>query len=109
MSEAVWTLAGDPDWRLVVLAGLVCLAALIAIFGMPQPAHAARGGARIGWLAGALVAGICGVAAACFVLFGIGRADPAGIMSALTVAGVTLAVLGASILAAVMDRRLAEK
>ncbi len=60
-------LTGEHDWRLVVLAGFVCLLASLVAVSVVRRARAARGRARAAWLALAGAAAGCGIWATHFI------------------------------------------
>ncbi len=60
-------LTGEHDWRLVVLAGVVCLLASIVAISLFHRARAVRGRARGSWLALAGTATGCGIWATHFI------------------------------------------
>ena len=61
-------LTGEHDWRLVVLAGLVCLlASLVAVSLFHRAAPCARARSRHAWLLLAGVATGCGIWATHFI------------------------------------------
>src|ERR1700754_1391800 len=58
MYQVLYCLTDQHDWRLVALGGAVCLLASAAAISLFQRARAARGGARVSWIAlDAVVAG----------------------------------------------------
>jgi diguanylate cyclase (GGDEF)-like protein/PAS domain S-box-containing protein len=54
-------LATEHDWRLVVLAGLLCFVASLSAISLFNRARLTRGGARLFWLVGAGISGGCGI------------------------------------------------
>jgi NO-binding membrane sensor protein with MHYT domain len=58
MYQVLYCLTDQHDWRLVALGGAVCLLASAAAISLFHRARAARGGARVSWVAlDAVVAG----------------------------------------------------
>jgi PAS domain S-box-containing protein len=55
------------DWRLVVLAGVVCFLTSLATISLFHRARATRGGTRAGWIATAGTAAGCGIWATHFI------------------------------------------
>lgn len=67
MYQVLYCLTDQHDWRLVALGGAVCLLASAAAISLFHRARAARGGARVAWIAlDAAVAG-CGIWATHFI------------------------------------------
>ena len=60
-------LTSEHDWRLVVLAGLICLLASVAAISLFHRARASSGRLRMLWLALAGAAGGCGIWATHFI------------------------------------------
>src|SRR5665213_3938227 len=60
-------LTHDHDWRLVILAALVCLLSSAAAIGLFHRAQAATGRPRMVWLTVGAVAGSCGIWATHFI------------------------------------------
>ena len=67
MFRVLSCLATEHDWRLVLLAGTVCLVASLAAVCLFHRAVATRGRARAGWLASAGAATGCGIWATHFI------------------------------------------
>ena len=67
MFRVLSCLTGEHDWRLVVLAGVVCLLASLVAVSLFHRARAVRGRARAGWLALAGAATGCGIWATHFI------------------------------------------
>ena len=67
MFRVLSCLSGEHDWRLVVLAGLVCFLASLVAVSLFHRACATRGRARTGWLALAGTATGCGIWATHFI------------------------------------------
>src|SRR5438094_818830 len=72
-------------------------------------ARHARSTVRMGWVGGAILVLACGGAAIRFITIGVYFAPPALLTRAELVTGLTLVILITSIMAAFVDRRLAEK
>ncbi|QOZ70508.1 bifunctional diguanylate cyclase/phosphodiesterase [Bradyrhizobium arachidis] len=67
MYQVLYCLTDEHDWRLVALGGAVCLLASAAAISLFHRARAARGSARVAWIAlDAAVAG-CGIWATHFI------------------------------------------
>ncbi|QQO17231.1 EAL domain-containing protein [Bradyrhizobium diazoefficiens] len=67
MYQILYCLTDQHDWRLVALGGAVCLLASAAAISLFHRARAARGGARVAWIAlDAAVTG-CGIWATHFI------------------------------------------
>src|SRR5690242_3450908 len=60
-------LAGEHDWRLVVLAGIVCLLASLVAVSLFHRARVTHGRAQYGWLSLAGAATGCGIWATHFI------------------------------------------
>ncbi|HEY1541835.1 MAG TPA: EAL domain-containing protein [Xanthobacteraceae bacterium] len=67
MFRVMTCLTSDHDWRLVVLAGLVCFLASCAAVTLMHRAVATRGRARIAWITTAGAATGCGIWATHFI------------------------------------------
>src|SRR5712692_4093123 len=67
MFRVLTCLTGEHDWRLVVLAGLVCFLASVVAVSLFHRACATRGRARATWLACAGAATGCGIWATHFI------------------------------------------
>ncbi len=67
MFRVMTCLTSDHDWRLVVLAGLVCFLASCAAVSLMHRAVAARGRARTAWITTAGAATGCGIWATHFI------------------------------------------
>src|SRR5712692_3260279 len=67
MFRVLTCLTGEHDWRLVVLAGLVCFLASLVAVSLFHRACATRGRARAGWLGLAGAATGCGIWATHFI------------------------------------------
>src|SRR5262245_13324553 len=60
-------LAAEHDWRLLVVAAIVCILASLAVVNLLQRAQATRGWLRAGWILTAGTAAGCGVWATHFI------------------------------------------
>src|SRR5438552_10724434 len=60
-------LTGAHDWRLIVLAGVVCFLTSLAAISIFHRARATRGATRAGWIATAGAAAGCGIWATHFI------------------------------------------
>src|SRR5216684_8523108 len=67
MFRVLTCLTGEHDWRLVVLAGLVCFLASVVAVSLFHRACATRGRARATWLGCAGAATGCGIWATHFI------------------------------------------
>ena len=67
MFQVFSCLTNDHDWRLVVLAGLVCLLASVNGIALFKRARASLGRARLMWIVGAGAATGCGIWATHFI------------------------------------------
>ena len=67
MFQVFSCLTNDHDWRLVVLAGVVCLLASITGIALFKRARASAGSARLKWIVGAGAATGCGIWATHFI------------------------------------------
>ena len=87
-------LTGEHDWRLVVLAGIVCLLASFVAVSLFHRARLARGGIRHSWLALAGVATGCGIWATHFIaMLAYQSSVPVGYNIALTAISLAVAVM----------------
>src|SRR5437660_4991166 len=109
MFRASTFLANEGGWQLLALAGLVAAIAVAAAVSLLARARCASGAARLAWLAGTIVVLACGAGAAYFIMIGVHSAPPTVLRRAMMVAGITLVILITCIIAAFVDRRLAEK
>jgi len=67
MFRIITCLATEHDWRLVIVAGVVCFLASLAAINLFHRARVTRRGARFGWLAVAGAATGCGIWATHFI------------------------------------------
>ena len=67
MSRVLASLTGGNDWRLVALAGVLCLLASLVAIALFHRARAARARARSAWLVLAGAASGCGIWATHFI------------------------------------------
>ena len=109
MLRATTVLGGEDGWQLIALAGLVGAVAIAAAATLLARARHVRGTARTGWIGGALVALACGAASIRFITVGVFFAPPTILTRAEIVTGLTLVILVTGIIAAFVDRRVAEK
>jgi NO-binding membrane sensor protein with MHYT domain len=61
MFRVLTCLTTEHDWRLVIVAGVVCFLASLTAISMFNRARATDGRARIGWLLAAGAATGCGI------------------------------------------------
>ncbi len=94
MFRVLTCLTGEHDWRLVVIAGLVCFLASVVAVSLFHRACATRGRARATWLACAGAATGCGIWATHFIA--MLAYDPG------VVTGYDVALTGLSLVAAVV-------
>ncbi|MBV8835647.1 MAG: PAS domain S-box protein, partial [Alphaproteobacteria bacterium] len=109
MLQASTIAGGEDSWQLIALACLVGGVAIAAAASLISRTRHARGAARMSWIGGALVVLACGGAAIRFITVGVFAAPPALLTRAELVTGLTLIILVTSIMAAFVDRRVAEK
>jgi len=109
MLRASTLLASEDGWQLLALSAVVGMVAVAAVANLLARARHAHGAARLGWVGGALLVLACGGAAVRFITVGVFLAPPGIVPRASMVTGITLIVLITSIIAAFVDRRLAEK
>ena len=108
MFRILTCLATEHDWRLVLLAGAVCLLASLAAVCLFHRALATRGRARAGWIASAGAATGCGIWATHFIaMLAYGPGVPVGYDVGLTVLSLlfAVAVTGAGLAVATMVTR----
>jgi len=100
---------GEIGGEFLGIAAVVAVAAIAAAVMLVGRMRAARGVARLGWLAGLLIVLGCSGIAINFVLYGVHFVPPTMLRRAAIVAAMTLIVITASIAAAVVSRHLARK
>jgi diguanylate cyclase (GGDEF)-like protein len=120
MFRVLTCLTGEHDWRLVLLAGLVCFVASIVAINIFHRAIASQTGTRFIWIAIAGAAIGYGIWATHLIAMGaVGIVpDPtrasdnlslSPAVLAFAIAGVALSVLGMSLIGVLADRRLATR
>jgi NO-binding membrane sensor protein with MHYT domain/methyl-accepting chemotaxis protein len=104
MYRVLTCLSAQHDWRLVVVAGLVCIVASICVVSLFQRAHAAQGRARAAWVAVAGISAGSGIWATHFIAMlaydpGIGVAYDIGLtaLSLVAAAAVTYGGLAVAV------------
>jgi diguanylate cyclase (GGDEF)-like protein/PAS domain S-box-containing protein len=111
MVYALAATATEHDWRLVALAGIVCLLAGVAVVALFQRAQASAGTRRAIWLAlSAATAGVGIWSTYLIALLAHGPTVPAGyglvatLVSLLLVAGAAVTLIGLSLVAPSSDQ-----
>ncbi len=90
MSRVLTYLTIEHDWRLIILAGVVCFLATLAAISLFVRASQAGGHARIVWIAGASAAAGCGIWATYFIAALADGSDLTGLSLAAAVTGMGL-------------------
>jgi diguanylate cyclase (GGDEF)-like protein len=120
MFRVLTCLTDEHDWRLVLLAGLVCFVAGIVAINIFHRAIASQTGTRFIWIAIAGAAIGYGIWATHFIAMGAVEIVPdptrasdnlslSPAVLAFAIAGVALSVLGMSLIGVLADRRLATR
>src|SRR5882724_1162621 len=107
MFRVLTCLTGQHDWRLVILAGIVCFLTSLAAINLLHRARTTAGGVRTGWIVAAGAATGCGIWATHFIaILAYDPGVPIGYGVGLTVLSLLVAMVVTSLgLGFAVDRR----
>jgi NO-binding membrane sensor protein with MHYT domain len=99
MFRILTCLATEHDWRLVIVAGIVCFLASLTAVSLFRRARAASGRARVTWIVAAGAATGCGIWATHFIAMlaydpGISIAYSVGLTTLSLIAAITVTCVG---------------